>query len=157
MKKNLTKKIGLGVLILFVLIQFIPGKKNIGDNDGPNAIAKVVTVNPQVAQILATSCYDCHSNNTEYPWYSAIQPVRFIMDKHTVDGKDELNFSEFSSYTKKRKLHKLDEVVEMLDDDEMPLKSYTIIHGDAKLSIAQKELLKQWVITAKQEISAIAE
>ncbi len=152
---NLTKKIGLGVLILFVLIQFIPGKKNIGETGGPNAIDKVVTVNPQVAQILATSCFDCHSNNTKYPWYSAIQPFRFIMDKHVVDGKDELNFSEFKSYTKKRKLHKLDEVVEMLDNDEMPLKSYTIIHGNAKLSIEQKEQLKQWVKTAQQEIKAV--
>ncbi len=155
MKMNLTKKIGLGVLILFVLIQFIPGKKNIGETGGPNAIDKVVTVNPQVAQILATSCFDCHSNNTKYPWYSAIQPFRFIMDKHVVDGKDELNFSEFKSYTKKRKLHKLDEVVEMLDNDEMPLKSYTIIHGNAKLSIEQKEQLKQWVKTAQQEIKAV--
>ena len=152
---NLTKKIGLGVLILFVLIQFIPGKKNIGETGGPNAIDKVVTVNPQVAQILATSCFDCHSNNTKYPWYSAIQPFWFIMDKHVVDGKDELNFSEFKSYTKKRKLHKLDEVVEMLDNDEMPLKSYTIIHGNAKLSIEQKEQLKQWVKTAQQEIKAV--
>ena len=157
MKKNLSTKIALTVITLLVLIQFIPGQKNIGETGGPNAIDKVVTVDPQIEQILKTSCYDCHSNNTHYPWYSAIQPVRFIMDKHAVDGKKEINFSEFSTYTKKRKLHKLDEVVEMLDEDEMPLKSYTIIHGDAKLSIEQKEQLKQWVKNAKQEISAVAE
>lgn len=155
MKKNLLTKIALGLLTLLVLIQFIPGEKNIGETSGPNAIDKVVTVDPQIEQILKTSCYDCHSNNTNYPWYSTIQPARLFLDDHVTEGKKELNFSEFKSYTKKRKLHKLDEVVEMLDNDEMPLKSYTIIHGNAKLSIEQKEQLKQWVKTAQQEIKAV--
>jgi hypothetical protein len=97
-----------------------------------------------VKTILNKACMDCHSNNTRYPWYNNIQPVAFWLANHVDEGKEELNFSEFKTYKLKRQDHKLEEVVEMIQEGEMPLSSYTITHGDAKLTESEKQLLINW-------------
>ncbi|MEZ5054504.1 MAG: heme-binding domain-containing protein [Chitinophagales bacterium] len=142
------KKIGLTVLVLLVAIQFIHPKKNISQEISASDITNVRTVPNDVLQILQTACYDCHSNNTVYPWYNTIQPVAWWMNKHINNGKRHLNFSEFGNYDTKKANHKLDEVIETLEKDEMPLFSYVIIHRDAKLSDAQKKLVIDWAKSA---------
>jgi len=97
-----------------------------------------------VLQVLKTSCYDCHSNSTAYPWYNNIQPVAWWLNKHVNNGKKHLNFSEFGNYDTKKANHKLDEIVETLEKNEMPLFSYVIVHQNAKLSDAQKKLVMDW-------------
>ncbi len=149
MKKISAKKIGLILLGALILLQFVRPEKNSGGVQGPNHISSVLTVPQEIEQILSTSCYDCHSNQTTYPWYTNIQPVGLWMGHHVDEGKDELNFSEFATYKKKRQLHKLDEIVEMIDEKEMPLPSYTWIHKDAILSADQALLLVNWAKTAK--------
>lgn len=149
MKKITLKNIGIALLVILVVIQFIPTEKNTGDMMGPNHISTLVPVPENINQILVTSCNDCHSNSTVYPWYSRVQPVGFWLDHHVDEGKGELNFSEFATYKKKRQLHKLDEIVEMIEEQEMPLSSYTLIHGDAKLSIEQQALLVNWAKETK--------
>lgn len=142
------KKIGLTVLVLLVAIQFIHPKKNISQEISASDITNVRTVPNDVLHILKTACYDCHSNNTVYPWYNSIQPLAWWMNKHINNGKRHLNFSEFGNYDTKKANHKLDEVIETLEKDEMPLFSYVIIHRDAKLSDAQKKLVIDWAKSA---------
>lgn len=147
------KKILLILVAIFVVIQFIRPTRNVSNAVSANDITKHYTVPQDVQNILAVSCNDCHSNNTKYPWYTNIQPVGWWMQNHVNDGKKELNFSEFGSYTAKRQHHKLEEVIEQVKEDHMPLNSYLWIHKDAKLSQQQKEAVANW---ASQTMTQIA-
>ncbi len=134
-------------LIALVAIQFIRPEKN---NEGYKSVASFeaeTKPSEKVASILKESCYDCHSNQTQYPWYSEIAPISFWLDEHIEDGKKHLNFSDWNNYTIKKKEHKLEEFVEMVEKDEMPLQSYTIIHGN--LTEDDKKLLLQWAGLAR--------
>ncbi len=150
MKKIPFNKIVIGLLILLVVIQFIPTTKNSGEAMGENDIAHLVNVPADVQEILNVSCNDCHSNHTNYPWYSKIQPIGFWLDEHVEDGKTHLNFSEYATYKKKRQLHKLDEIAEMVEEHEMPLSSYTLIHTNAKLTAEQQSRLITWAKETKK-------
>jgi hypothetical protein len=97
-----------------------------------------------VAGVLKTSCYDCHSNNTRYPWYANIQPVGWLLANHVKDGKEELNFNEFTSYSKRRQLSKMKSIQNSIKDGSMPLPAYTVFHNDAKLSEESKASILQW-------------
>lgn len=154
MKKKLLTYTTLGIGIILLVIQFIPMTHNNGSINGSNDISQVVEVQEEVNSILNTSCMDCHSNHTNYPWYSKIQPIGFWLNHHVDEGIRELNFSEFASYTKKRQLHKLEETIEMLEEKEMPLSSYTLIHKEAKLSDAQTAILIEWARQSRSTIAA---
>jgi hypothetical protein len=147
------KKIILIILGLLVIIQFIRPTRNISTADSPNEISKHYTVPDEVKKILDVSCNDCHTNNTEYPWYTNVQPVGWWMQWHVNDGKKHLNFSEFASYTPKRQHKKLEETAEEVKEGEMPLNSYLWIHTDAKLSQDQKDLLINWASQLKDSVA----
>lgn len=147
------KKILLGLLILFVIIQAIRPVRNTGNAFTDRDIAHTVRISDSVQGILQRSCYDCHANHTNYPWYANINPVGFWLADHVKEGKKELNFSEFGTYSKKRAMHKMEEIVKQLQKKEMPLESYLLIHGDAKLSEAEENLLILWASEAKEEIA----
>jgi len=89
-------------------------------------------------------CYDCHSNNTVYPWYNKIQPISYLMENHIKEGKKELNFSNFGTYSKRKQKSKLKAIYNQIKDNEMPLWSYTLIHRNAKLFNKDKALIKKW-------------
>lgn len=144
MNSSLPKKIAILLASLFVVIQFIQPKRNLGESLGENDIAHTVVVPADVQEILSNSCFDCHSNATKYPWYASIQPLGFWLKDHVDEGKKELNFSEFKLYTEKRKAKKFKEIVEELEEDEMPLPSYTWVHKDAILTPVQKAALLAW-------------
>ncbi|MEO8761262.1 MAG: heme-binding domain-containing protein [Bacteroidia bacterium] len=146
------RKILIALISILVLIQFIRPEKNLGLADTENDITHAVIVSPEIKNILATSCYDCHSNHTEYPWYSNVQPVASWLAHHVDEGKRELNFSEFNTYKLRRKTHKLKEVIKQIKKDEMPLTSYLIIHKNATLSADQKAKLLKW---AEESILAL--
>jgi len=148
------KKILLGLLLAFLLIQLFRPQKNKSEVKQVNDISAVYQIPKETGQLLQTSCYDCHSNNTNYPWYAYIQPVAWWLNDHIVEGKEELNFSEFGTYSLKKQAHKLDELAELVASGDMPLSSYTIIHGNAKLSDAQKKQLTDWANSLKMEIEA---
>ena len=128
-------------LVTLVGIQFVPAKRN--QSDIVSASDFIATYNPpkEVESILRTSCYDCHSNNTNYPWYNKIQPVSWYLEDHVKHGKEELNFSEFGEYSDRRKMSKLKSFISQVEQDEMPLDSYTFLHRSAKVSNAEKELV----------------
>ncbi len=145
------KIVAIVALIALIVIQFFPKDYNISDT--VPATDFIATYNPpkEVESILKASCYDCHSNNTTYPWYNKIQPVNWYLADHVDEGKSKLNFSEFGDYTAKRGNHKLEEVIKEVKNDKMPLESYTLIHQEAKLSDQQKKVLLDWVATVTVE------
>lgn len=139
------KRILIFLLIVLVGIQFVPTKRNENVTVLETDFSKTFTVPSNIQNLLKKSCYDCHSNNTNYPWYNNIQPMSWVMEYHINNGKKELNFSEFGSYSKRKQQSKLKSVISEINDDEMPLSSYTIIHRDAKLSKEDKKLLTGWI------------
>jgi hypothetical protein len=144
MKRGL--KIGLSTLvILFLVIQFIPRNYNQQGVTAANDLTRIVAVPKDVALVLQRSCYDCHSNHTEYPLYSWLQPIRLMMDRHVSKGKEELNFNEFGTYSTRKQRSKIRAIGESLEEGSMPLSSYTIIHRNAILSKEDKALLLNWV------------
>ncbi len=148
------KKLLILAVVVLIVIQFFHPAKNQSTDVSSTDITKVVNVPDDVLQVLKTSCYDCHSNNTHYPWYSKIQPIAWWMDHHVQEGKDHLNFSAFGTYQKGNAIHKLTEIAETVSKKEMPLSSYTLMHGDAKLSPQQIELIMSWVNTTTDAASA---
>jgi hypothetical protein len=153
MKSNKLQYIGGGILAVLILIQFIAPAHNLS-NDNTNDISKKYPVSAEVQHILKTSCNDCHSNLTVYPWYSKIQPVAWWLQHHVNEGKEKLNYSEFLAYAPYRQFHKMEETIEMLDEHEMPLSSYIWMHDDAKLSTAQENLLKEWAQSVMDSLRA---
>ncbi|MGC4023391.1 MAG: heme-binding domain-containing protein [Cyclobacteriaceae bacterium] len=140
-----TTKILLAILAVLVVIQFIRPARNNGEIEGANSISKKYTVPDNVQSILKQSCYDCHSNKTNYPWYTNVQPIGWwIQFSHVNDGKRHLNFSEFATYPEKKAKHKLEEIVDEIKEGGMPLGSYTFIHQDAVLSAEQAQVLMNW-------------
>ena len=139
-----TKKILLVLMLVFIAMQFIRPAPNSSNTVQQADMVTHFNVPANVAGVLKTSCYDCHSNNTSYPWYSNIQPVGWLLAKHVKDGKEELNFDEFTTYSKRRQFSKLKSIQNSIKDGSMPLTSYTLIHKDAKLSDENKALLLRW-------------
>ena len=139
------KKFLLGLVLVLVVIQFFRPERN-ESNDQTYAITTKYTVPQEVDAILKVSCNDCHSNKTEYPWYANVQPVAWWLDEHVVDGKRHLNFSEFTNRPIAIQNHKLEEVIEMVEEKEMPMEEYTYLglHSEANLTDAQRQVLIDW-------------
>jgi hypothetical protein len=136
------------VIILVVIgigIQFIPGDRSFESVDANADFITQTNTPEEVAEILKTSCYDCHSNETKYPWYASVAPVSWWVSDHIEEGRDELNFSAWGTFSDKRKAKKLHEIEEEVEEGEMPLTSYTFTHSEARLSKEQKEALITWV------------
>lgn len=142
--KSILKKVLIVLIVALALLQFYRPTKNISTEVSVNAIGQYYDVPEAVDKLLRTSCYDCHSNNTVYPWYSNVQPVALWLDDHIRDGKKHLNFDEFNTYSAERKQKKFKEIAEEIEEGEMPMTSYTLIHKNAKLSPADKKHLVDW-------------
>jgi hypothetical protein len=140
----MVKKILIGLLIVLIAIQFFRPKKNISTTTSANDITTLYATPTDVQNILGKACYDCHSNNTRYPWYAEVQPVAWWLNDHIEEGKHELNFSEFGTYRLRKQFKRLDGTIELVKKGAMPLKSYTLIHTDAKLTDQEKESLFKW-------------
>ena len=142
-------------LIIFLLMQlYQPTRNESFEQDITGNFTKVYNVPKNVEIILRTSCYDCHSNNTYYPWYSYIQPARFFMERHIKEGKEELNFNEFGNYSKRRQNSKLKAISKEIESNEMPLSSYTLIHKNAILTASQKKKVLDWINKIEDSISS---
>lgn len=149
------KKIVLIAFGAFLLMQFYQPVRVTDYEQVPNEyFTNVYSVPAKVETILKTSCYDCHSNKTNYPWYSKIQPIRMLMDGHIKEGRENLNFSEWGSYSSRKQGNKLDRISKQVKSGEMPLFSYTLIHRDAILTTIQKEELIRWVDKVKDSLSS---
>ncbi len=144
--KRRFKKIGIALLASFILLQFYqPARNKSNGQDLSKDFVTVYNVPDSIKNILHTSCYDCHSNNTNYLWYDYIQPGRMLVESHIRKGKKELNFSEWADYTKRKQESKLERITKQVQKGEMPLKSYTMLHTSAKLNEAEKRQLIYWL------------
>ncbi|PCE62430.1 heme-binding domain-containing protein [Sediminicola luteus] len=141
---KLLKKIAWALLIVFVGMQFFRPETNTAEAGHLDAFLTETNPSQEVRLILKQACNDCHSNQTIYPWYSNIAPISYWMDEHIEHGKEELNFSEWATYKKKKKDHKLEELVEEVEEGKMPLNEYTWTHVDAKLTDGQIKALTDW-------------
>ncbi len=139
------------IVVIFVGIQFIRPVRNIAaPGPTPNDLTVLHPPSQAVTAILARACNDCHSDTTRYPWYADIQPVAWWLNRHIVDGKRHLNFSQFGKYPAKRSKKKLEGIIDETREGGMPLTSYTLIHRDAKLTDADVKALADWVRSIQQ-------
>lgn len=140
------------LLVVFVGIQFIPTKRNQSNSVPASDFMVVYSVPQHIESKIKVSCYDCHSNNTQYPWYNKVQPVAWFMQNHIKEGKKELNFNEWADYSDRRKKSKLKSIISQIEDNEMPLDSYTLIHKDAIFSDIEKQEIIKWVTQLKDSL-----
>ncbi|HMH33135.1 MAG TPA: heme-binding domain-containing protein [Puia sp.] len=146
------RKILIVLLLVFIVIQFIRPARNNGPVTTKNDISHYVHVPDTVLHVLQRSCYDCHSNHTDYPWYVNVNPVGLWLRSHINDGKRAINFSDLSSFDKRKLDHRLSDIAEQVEKKEMPLSTYTFIHRYARLSEGQIHLIKDWTDAARKEV-----
>lgn len=134
------KKLLLLLILIFIGIQFIP--MNV-PADLPVKEGEALESPENVQAILKRSCFDCHSSHTTYPWYSSIAPASIFTKMHVKEGREHLNFSAWNNYSDEKKLKYLQKIPKAIKS-KMPLPSYLLIHKEAKLSDADKQVLTDW-------------
>jgi len=153
MKFKITKKIIMGIvtglIIVVIVIQFVTVERT-----NPPVTGEI-NVTPELKSVLQKSCYDCHSNETVWPWYSKVAPVSWLVSKDVVEGREELNFSEWDKYTEKKRAKKMKEIIEEIDNGDMPMTIYTFMHNNAVLTEKEKELIKNWANEFKAQDDSI--
>lgn len=138
MKKKIIKYGLIGLIIVLGIIQFVPV-----DRTNPPVTGEV-KASDEVMRVLKVSCYDCHSNETEWPFYSKIAPVSWLVASDVKNGRKELNFSEWNNYDAEKKAHKAEEIAEEIREGEMPMKIFLITHPEAKVSDKEQKVVTQW-------------
>ena len=151
---SLIKKIFYGLVIVFVAIQFIQPSRNTDTRIADTDMIRHFRIPDTLATILRSTCYDCHSNNTRYPWYANVQPFGWLLATHVKDGKAGLNFAEFGNYSSRRQESKLKGIYNSIKDGSMPLKPYVYLHPDAKLTANNKASIMNWTIKKADSLAA---
>jgi cbb3-type cytochrome oxidase cytochrome c subunit len=151
---RILKRVLIVLLAGFIIIQFFRPEKNKAQGPSKNDISTLYAVPSDVHKILDKACYDCHSNNTRYPWYAEIQPVAWWLDDHVQEGKSGVNYSEFASYGLRKQYHKLEETEEMIKEKHMPLDSYLWLHKDADLTDEERQKLAEWSVGVRRQMEA---
>jgi hypothetical protein len=147
------RNVGVLLIMILVVMQFIqPNKNRSGEMISADDISKVYAMPQDLHQMFIKKCYDCHSNNTKYPWYINIQPIGWWLAAHVHDGKEELNFSDFKNYPAKRAEHKLEEIAEVTQDRSMPLKAYTMFHEGTEITAEDEKAILSWLTSLNVKI-----
>ncbi|QIL41828.1 heme-binding domain-containing protein [Pedobacter sp. HDW13] len=143
--KKMLKTGAFLLLLLFLLVQLYRPALNIKQGQAGSA-GFVQFYRPPLAvgNILANSCYDCHSNNTNYKWYQYIQPVQVFTQGHINSGKEVLNFNEWNNYPNRKQKRLLQSIKKQIESEKMPLNSYTLLHRNARLNKLQVKTLINW-------------
>ncbi len=144
MIKKHRRKLLVGLVIVLVLMQLIPIDKTQPPTDPAKDFVAILQPPDDLRSIIKAACYDCHSHETIYPWYSNIAPISFWLKSHVNEAREHLNFSDWGSYPNKRAHHKLEECYEEVEEGHMPLPSYTWMHPEAKITEAQRRALANW-------------
>lgn len=150
MKKKLAY-LALTLLSLFVLLQLTnPARTN-----PPVKTDFIATLDPpgEIAATLVASCYDCHSYETKWPWYSHVAPMSWLIANDVNGGRSHLNLSEWPSNDTKRAVHRLDEMSDQIGNGIMPPKKYTAIHAGARLTDSQRKVLTDWLDAQADKLS----
>lgn len=128
-----------------VVIQFIGIERSNPEFDQSLDLITMEKPPMDVEKILRASCYDCHSNETIWPWYSYVAPASWLIKQHVDDGRDNINFSDWGEYELEDRAYIIEEMIEEVEDGEMPFPGYDVFHPDAKLSEEQKKALFNWL------------
>jgi hypothetical protein len=148
-----SKKILLAILIVLIVIQFVQPARNTSGQVLQTDIVNMYNVPQSTQAVFKKACYDCHSNNTRYPWYANVQPMGWLLARHVKEGKAELNFSEFGSYSSRRQANKLRAIENSVKDGTMPLSSYLLLHKDARLTETDKTEIINWVRRTRDSLT----
>lgn len=155
MKKAL-KWAAIVILLLFIAAQAYRPDLSGPPVDETKTMRATAQLTPEVGAIFDRACNDCHSSKTAWPWYSQVAPVSWWLKSHVDQGRRELNFSEWGTYSQRKATVKLKEICEQVESGEMPLKSYLPMHPAAKLSDADKKLICDWTAQEQKRIAATA-
>lgn len=145
------KKLLLIIGIVLLAIQSIRIDKTTKPLNTTTDFITSTMANETISHTLKIACYDCHSNQATYPWYSHIAPISWWIKNHINEGSLHLNFSDWATYSEKKRNHKLEECIELVEEGEMPMYSYTVMHKEAKLTDAQKLELVEYFKSMKNQ------
>jgi hypothetical protein len=143
MKKTI-KILLLVLAAIFIIIQFIPYGRPSNQASTDKELFKVTDIPQDVGQILKNACYDCHSQLVKFPWYSHVAPVSWLLASDINEGREHLDLSKWGDLSKKDKLKLLDKISEEVGEGNMPLKKYTLIHSEARLTKAERDAVIKW-------------
>jgi hypothetical protein len=142
----------IGLIAIFIILQFIPLTIPENKDEISNDIILVEKAPDNIKVILNKACYDCHSNQVNYPWYSKIAPISWMIIHHINEGREKVNFSEWNQLSKRKKIKFLNEIAEVVEKKEMPLSSYTLIHRDAILTDTEISAISDWTTKLTDEM-----
>jgi hypothetical protein len=135
---TLKKKIVVSLVVVLLALQLVPV-----DRENP-PVSGVIDAPAEVVAILERACYDCHSNETTWPWYSYVAPMSFLVAEDVEEGREHMNLSEWDKLPADKRAHAIEEIWEEVEEDEMPLWFYTPLHPEAKLTDTDRETLHVW-------------
>lgn len=138
------KKIGIGLIVILTLMQFKQIDKTNPEYNEAEDFITMTQPPTEIATLIKDACYDCHSHQSKYPWYTNIAPISWMIEHHIEEGREHLNFSKWTSYDAKKADHKLEECIEEIEEGKMPMKSYVVIHSEAKMTKEQQKALIDW-------------
>lgn len=141
-----------GLALVLLIIQLIPSGLPLVENESAGDIVQSGLVGQEVVPLLKTSCYNCHSNETNYPWYAHVAPASWLIAYEVKKGREELNFSTWQEYDSNRMVSKLDDIATEVGEGHMPKSIYTLMHPSAKLSEEQRALIVAWTETTMDEL-----
>ena len=151
MKKPI-RNAGFGLLAILVILQLFQPDRNMGETGSGDNIVAVTGMPEELANMFRNSCFDCHSNHTEYPWYSYVSPISWYLESHIRKGQDHMNLDNFGKLEKNRKIGVLAEICDEVETGSMPLKSYLLIHRNAVIGEKEKEAVCSWTETEALKI-----
>jgi hypothetical protein len=138
------KKILLVIVVILFVIQLVPNNLPVNSINNPNDLLSNNLVPQDIETLFKNNCYDCHSNETVYPWYSYVAPVSFLVSRNIREGREHLNFSEWESLSKLDKAEALDDLIGEVEEGKMPIKAYFITHPKAELSEEDRNKITSW-------------
>lgn len=142
--KRILRFVLIGLGVLFVALQFIPVERT----NPP--VTGLVDAPEDVLTTLRRSCWDCHSNETDWPWYAYVAPMSLRVSQHVWIGREHVNFTEWDGYDAEERDESYEEIAKEIDRGGMPLKDYLLVHRNAKLTTSDRERLVSWAESARK-------
>lgn len=145
------------VAVIFTAAQFVRPARTNPPVEEARTVQSSLQVPPEVQAVLKRACYDCHSNETRWPWYSNVAPASWFVTDHVDHGRKHLNFSDWAQagrHAEKQNVDaQLDEIIKEVQARNMPLGSYLILHPKAKLSDTEIKLICDWAVSERQRLA----
>lgn len=151
MKKSLSRA-AIILVLLFILIQLVRPERTNPPIEPVHRLESVLNVPEEVRSLLRAACYDCHSNETAWPWYSNISPVSWLMARDVTEGRRQLNFSEWGTYESRSQIGRLDQIAKEVSDERMPLPIYLPLHPEAQLTGEERDRVITWAESERERV-----